>query len=238
MILILGVIASLMLPSLGRVLEASRRTQCRSNLRQLGIAAALYSDESRDGAFSGTLDDRDDDQNWVYPDYAAALGVFRCPSTRNRIRSDRFVRMEQDGRLGLEDLTHYAGDRLGHGSSYEVYGFMNFVEEGTIDEGRDLEPRGDEASTQNGGVRKTIGTVQSYVHENEAFGLRGTSPGPSQILLFLDGDWMSGNYPTERSNHRAGGLNVQFCDGHVEWISAVKWPLVYELSQDENRTLP
>jgi prepilin-type N-terminal cleavage/methylation domain-containing protein len=45
---IVGILASLLLPALGVAREAARRTQCRSRLHQLGLAAAAY--ESVHGA--------------------------------------------------------------------------------------------------------------------------------------------------------------------------------------------
>jgi len=46
-IAIIAVLASLLLPALGRAKESARRTQCAGNLRQLTLALRLYSDENR-----------------------------------------------------------------------------------------------------------------------------------------------------------------------------------------------
>lgn len=45
---IIGMLAALLLPALSRAREASRRTSCLSNLRQLGFAFALYLEEHRE----------------------------------------------------------------------------------------------------------------------------------------------------------------------------------------------
>jgi prepilin-type N-terminal cleavage/methylation domain-containing protein len=47
-IAIIAVLASMLLPVLARAKEAARSTQCRNNLRQIGIAARLYADDNRD----------------------------------------------------------------------------------------------------------------------------------------------------------------------------------------------
>ena len=47
-IAIIGLLASLLLPALARAKEAAKSTQCRNNLRQIGIAAKMYADDNRD----------------------------------------------------------------------------------------------------------------------------------------------------------------------------------------------
>jgi prepilin-type N-terminal cleavage/methylation domain-containing protein len=47
-IAIIAVLAALLFPVLARAKEAARSTQCRNNLRQIGIAARLYADDNRD----------------------------------------------------------------------------------------------------------------------------------------------------------------------------------------------
>jgi len=53
MISIIAILASLMLPALSRAKEGARSTQCRNNLRQVGIASRLYADDNRDTFFCG-----------------------------------------------------------------------------------------------------------------------------------------------------------------------------------------
>ena len=45
---IIALLVGLLLPALGRAREEARKTQCRSNLRQLGLAMNIYANDNRD----------------------------------------------------------------------------------------------------------------------------------------------------------------------------------------------
>ncbi len=93
-ITIIGILASLLLPALGRAREAARRMSCASNLRQIFFALTMYADE-----WNGQFPPGDDNIVWtqtttpiftrnnymvdgdaIYPDYVTDLTVFACPS--------------------------------------------------------------------------------------------------------------------------------------------------------------
>ena len=91
---IIGILASLLLPALGRAREAARRMSCASNLRQIFLAMTMYADE-----WDGRFPPGDNNIVWtettapiltrnnyiaegdaIYPEYVNDLTVFACPS--------------------------------------------------------------------------------------------------------------------------------------------------------------
>ncbi len=179
-------LVALFLGALNSTKQKTLRASCLSNLHQLGIGSLLYSDDNANGVLANTKSDIDDDQNWLHPHYISNLKTFICPSLGNLVRAESARQNPLTGLVYLDDLTHYAHHEDGFGSAYEVFGFMHY-------NGSDFTPLViDGIGTNTPGIRKTISTVQTYQHQFNAFNLRGTTPGPSQIwLLLLPGDELS-----------------------------------------------
>jgi prepilin-type N-terminal cleavage/methylation domain-containing protein len=66
-IAVIAVIAALLLPALSRAKEQSRLTVCLNNLRQIGAAFSMYTDD-HDGLFppDHVLDPNDGQPRWTY----------------------------------------------------------------------------------------------------------------------------------------------------------------------------
>ncbi len=229
-IAIIAILAGMLLPSLASAKEKTRRTACRNNLKQMGLGSLMYASDNAGGWLAGTTNDVGDDLSWLSPEYipaAQARSVFVCPSTDNFIGTNRVTLA--GGRTVLQDLTHQAEYKRARSSataaadlrgvSYEINAYMNWT------------------------TRKTERSVLRWVHKSSAFGLRGQVFGPSDIYLIFDGDRKGpnakNNYPDPNDNHGADGVNMQMCDGSAKWVKGGRrYLLAYEISQDEDRSVP
>ena len=85
---IIGILASLLLPSLGKAREKGKQAVCLSNARQIGLAALMYStDNNGDAPFDDLIDHNTRWFELLSPDYLSAPEkpgwapeVNKCPS--------------------------------------------------------------------------------------------------------------------------------------------------------------
>jgi prepilin-type processing-associated H-X9-DG protein/prepilin-type N-terminal cleavage/methylation domain-containing protein len=86
-IAILGVLIALLLPAIQAARAAVRRSQCASNLRQIGFAVQQYAD-THDGDFPGMYHERDQIESWIFslaPQLENVDAIRLCPDDLQRI---------------------------------------------------------------------------------------------------------------------------------------------------------
>lgn len=200
-IAIIAILAAMLLPALARAREQARRSVCISNLKQIGLALRMYSQDYREFfpiTSAGTLQTAVGCLGLLYPNYVSAQKTFICPSDLSHKTVDLApAEITQGISTQLRDT---AGDTDGAGLSYAYALWCH--------ENVDID---------------TVLVVDKAIDATSA----GTAPGSSWSLTALKTGAvsMSGGasaVPVGLLNHKNDGVNACYIDGHVRWIPVGK----------------
>lgn len=205
-IAIVAILAALLLPALSRAKDSAKSAACKSNLRQIGIALNLYTQESshyppsfyRDTTINQFI-------TYGWPAYllehvSSNTAVFRCPAR------------------GLEFAWPDAPSRLG-------YPFPFNIDPSTTRFSYGYNSRG----------TATIGNANSLGLEVDVPANRVANPADMIAIGDSNGDgkqdglisfvrpFATSPVPFAPGDLHKRGANIVFCDGHVEWQKQAKW---------------
>jgi prepilin-type processing-associated H-X9-DG protein/prepilin-type N-terminal cleavage/methylation domain-containing protein len=221
---IIAVLIALLLPALNRAREHANRLKCAANLRSIGIALTMYTQQYRyyPGCFLGAAGT----EAAVWPARVRLFldnqkDVFHCPSREDSFRwSDSGPQPVTRAtgaflQVGYEPDEPLVDWRAPFSYGYNVGGTGGFV---AVPDQRGL-------------------GIEPFAHGLTPYGARGDMPAsrvrrPAEMIAIADsGDkpmagnvgysdyiilpWASSPLPPGRIH--AGGANVLFCDGHVTW---------------------
>jgi prepilin-type N-terminal cleavage/methylation domain-containing protein/prepilin-type processing-associated H-X9-DG protein len=80
-IAIIGILAGILLPVLSRARESARRTQCASNVKQIGMGLIMYANENSEAfPVSTTAPVAMTSLKLLFPNYVSDPRTFNCPS--------------------------------------------------------------------------------------------------------------------------------------------------------------
>ncbi len=194
-IAIIAILASILFPVFAQVRRNAMKADCISNLRQMGLAVAMYSEEWRAYPLHSWKEMGMPGYRWMnalIPYHKNTTGLFVCKSAARPPAN-----LDTSGQVYGYNYQYLGNGRARPGT---VLTPMLLARESLISS-----PSQTVAIAESGGRRSLIGTAQE---QSSGYAVDPPAPHPSFGQFYNPGD---PSVPAARH----GGANVAFCDGHI-----------------------
>ena len=197
-IAVVAILAAFLFPTFSKVRENARRAACASNLKQLGLACTLYTqdnDERLPGATDGGNGGAGRDGGWIY------FGAFSQPAPPKTFDPARGAIYSY-----VKSAAVYVCPDDGPG---QVSGDSYAINSCVTDTHTPAQPNpGKPLAALDAPAVFALMTEEAFSED----GLPSASASTDDGIL-----WYT-SFPNKLSTRHAGGANVVFVDGHVRWV--------------------
>ena len=211
-IAIIVILAALLLPAFSRAKTAAKSTACKGNLRQLGLALAMYTSESRMYPFTV---DGNVARTWymsVAPYYANNYKIMECPTFKGEWPADKAL-IWVGGFAGYREPSGYKSKEEPGGLAGLSYGYNGFGI-GSVDATHWTKYLGLGLVLNQGDDYTRMPPVKEsdVVSPADMIAIADSMPQPGYEHLYAYLLSINSKPNPERHN---GGSNFSFADGHV-----------------------
>jgi prepilin-type N-terminal cleavage/methylation domain-containing protein len=210
-IAIISILAAMLLPSLSRAREQARRTACKNNLKQLGLALLIYSNDYS-GSFPTGKGSHLADLTMLWSSgYAKDPNVFECPSASyeaQEIAPGETFGLGLGGSLYIDAI--YYGDYAGLARASTGFSYDNTKRDDDAPMVAVLADR-QWAMEGNEVVVYTWGTYTMSFAEDTNYVYADNIDFETPV------NQNDSPFDNNSPNHQYEGENVLYVDGHVAW---------------------